>query len=182
MRIESPGRRAPKYRVDDVTEGQPDSEVIASDADGQDASVSVAPTVPRCTATSARRSATGNPVANGGDFKTATIQQSSSHPQSVINSPQPAQRALSLSKQPAEGLQKPALLDLQHEYGIIREHVNRKDVDIGLPALASIAALRDCMADLKDAAKMYSEAWFLMVRENIKEGLVRAGFAGLATT
>ena len=37
------------------------------------------------------------------------------------------------------------------------------------------------MADLKDAVKMYSEAWFLMVKEKTEEELDRAGFTGLPT-
>ena len=37
------------------------------------------------------------------------------------------------------------------------------------------------MADLKDAVKMSSEAWFLLEREKIDEELVRGGFAGLPT-
>lgn len=41
---------------------------------------------------------------------------------------------------------------------MVREHVSRKDVASGLPAIASIAALRSGMADLKDAAKVNSEA------------------------
>jgi len=97
----------------------------------------------------------------------------------MTSSPQKSQRARSQSKQPAESLQQPVFLDLQQKYGVVHEHVSRKDINSGLPAIASIAALRDCMADLKNAAKMDSEAWVLMVREKIEEELIRAGFVEL---
>jgi hypothetical protein len=85
------------------------------------------------------------------------------------------------SQETAADDQQPTPLDLQHEYSVVREHISRKDVDGGLPAIASITALRSCMADLKYAVQMDSEDWFQMVREKIDEELIKGGFAGLPT-
>jgi hypothetical protein len=176
----TPESRVPTYHAAN-TEGLPGSQIIVFDR--QETIASNTPKVPQSPAANAQRSTTGHTVSDGAGVgvKTATGKQSSSHPLSLTGSPQQSQRTRSQSKQPTDSLQQPILLDLQHEYGIIREHVSRKDVDSGLPAIASVAALRDRMADLKNAAKMESEAWFSMVREIIEEELDRAGFAGLPT-
>lgn len=104
---------------------------------------------------------------------------SSSQQQSASNDPHQSQSARLQSQQPIAGFQQSVLLDLQREYSVVREHVSRKDTASGIPAIASIAALRSCMSDLKDAAKIDSEAWFLIRREKIDEELIRRGFAGL---
>jgi hypothetical protein len=94
--------------------------------------------------------------------------------------PQQNSAAPSATQAPLPDLQQPAPLDLQHEYRMVRNHVlSQKDISSGLPAIASIAALRSCMTDLKNAATMYSAAWFEMVRETINEELVGGGFVGL---
>jgi len=177
IRMGSPGSRAPTYHA--ANTGGP--QITASDR--QDATASDTPNFAYYPAANAKHSYTGNIVADGGGVgvKTVTAQQSLSHPQSVTDSPQQSQCARSQSKQPAECLQQPVLLDLQHEYGVVREHVSCKDTNSGLPAIASIAALGSCMFDLNNAAKMDSESWFLMVREKIQEELDRAGLTGLPT-
>ena len=66
------------------------------------------------------------------------------------------------------------------KYKVIRVHISRKKVDSGLSAIAPIAALRRCMADLKNAAKVGSKDWFLMVRGMVDDEPVQAGFARLS--
>jgi hypothetical protein len=85
---------------------------------------------------------------------------------------QQSQGASSHPQDAAAGLHQPALLDLQHKYGVVWEHVSRKEIKSGLHAIASIAALRACVIDLTDATLMRSAAWFGVVREQIDEKLV----------
>lgn len=177
MRIGSPGSRAPTSHAANTE----DPRITASDR--QDATASDTTNVAYYPAANAQHSYTRNAVADGGGVgvETATVQQSSNHHQLVTDSPQQSQSAGLQSEKPVERPQQPVLLNLQHEYSVVREHVSRKNINSGLPAIASIAVLRDCMADLKHAAKIWSEAWLLMVTEMIEEERDRGGFGGLPT-
>jgi hypothetical protein len=185
MHLRSRENDTPKYHLehgspDDAVKGLSSSDIFASDS--QDA-IADKPTSPvaHLPATNSQRSSANKKAADGGGVGTTIVQPSSRHPQPTTGSPQQSQVVRSQEQQPPAGLQRPVLLDLQREYSIVRERVIRKDIASGLPAIASVAALRSCMADLKDAAKMNSEAWFLMEREKIDEELIQGGFVGLPT-
>jgi hypothetical protein len=172
MRLRSNGSGTPKYHFEHGSHGDgvkalPASRIIASDL--EDAIVNESKQ--RVALTDSRRSSANNKHADDVGVRAPIVQTSSRHPQSTTDSPQ--------AQHPLADLQQPVPLDLQREYNLVREHISRKDIASGLPAIASIAALRSCMVDLRDAAKMKSEAWFLMEREKIDEELIQGGFAGL---
>lgn len=171
----------PKYHVanripGDATEGLSASKIVASH--WQDAMANkLTPSHPHLPAKSPQLLPASNTVADN-DAMMKTALSSPSRHQSTIDGPQ-SHRTTPQAQQPSADLQQPVPLDLQCEYSLVREHVSRKDIASSLPAIASIPTLRSCMAALKDAAKMNSEAWFLMEREKIDEELVRGGFARL---
>lgn len=174
---QSPGRRhevnenqTSEYHIanrssSDAIEGLSASNITASN--GQDAVASApAKSRPHLPSTGSQRSHTSNMVPDNDAMMTTALPPPSRY-QSTANSPQQSQRTSPQVQKPSADLQQPGPLDLQREYSIVREHVSRKDIASGLPAIASIAALRSCMADLKDAVKMNSEAWFSIVREKL---------------
>jgi hypothetical protein len=185
MRLKSHEDGASKYDVEhgspsDAAKALPAPKIIASD--GQDAIVhEPQPPFAHPPAADSQHSSAHNEIADGDDGRAPVVQQSSRRHQPPTESPQQSQRTSPQAQQPLAEPRQPVPLDLQREYNLVREHISRKDIASGLPAIASIAALRSCMADLKDAVKMSSEAWFLLEREKIDEELVRGGFAGLPT-
>jgi hypothetical protein len=176
MRLKSHEGGNPKYQVehgspDDAVKALPASKIISSD--GEDAIVNEPePPVAHLPATDSQSSSANNKQADGVGVRAPIVQQPLGHPPSTTDGPQRNQHTSPQTQLPLADLQQPVPLDLQREYNLVREHISRKDIASGLPAIASIAALRGCMADLKDAAKMNSEAWFLMEREKIDEELV----------
>lgn len=185
MRLRSHEGSTPEYHIEhgspgDAVKTLAVSKIISSD--GEDAIVDEPKQrVAHLPALDSQRSSSVKKVAAGDGVRAPIVHQPSGQLQSTNDSPRQIQRTSPQAQQPPAILKQPVSLDLQREYNLVREHISRKDIASGLPAIASIAALRSCMTDLKDAAKMNSEAWFLMEREKIDEELVQAGFAGLPT-